>query len=81
MLQSRPSGHRSRPRDNSPFSLRRIVTDYESELSILQSQYIEKGCKRAENSEQRNVINWVTFNYACVYVCICDVQHSSVTVH
>ena len=21
-------------------------------------------------------MNWVTFNYACVYVCICDAQHS-----
>ena len=61
MLQSRPLGHRSRPRDNSPFSLRRIVTDYESELAILQTQYTEKGFKKAENSEQRNVRNWVTF--------------------
>ena len=26
-------------------------------------------------------MNRVTFNYASVYVCICDAQHSSVTVH
>ena len=30
---------------------------------------------------ERNVMNWVTFHYACVYVCICDAQHCSVTVH
>ena len=26
-------------------------------------------------------MNWVTLIYTCVYVCICDAQHSSVTVH
>ena len=25
-------------------------------------------------------MNWITFIYSCVYVCICDAQHSSVSV-
>ena len=25
---------------------------------------------------QRDVMNWVTFNYTCVDICICDTQHS-----
>ena len=28
-----------------------------------------------------SAMNWVTFNDACVYVCICDAQHSSVIAH
>ena len=34
-----------------------------------------------DRGREREVMKWVTFNYACVYVCICDAQHSSVTVH
>ena len=34
-----------------------------------------------QRDRDRDVMNWVTFNYACVYVCICDAQHSSVSVH
>ena len=32
-----------------------------------------------EREREENVM--VTFNYACVYVCICDAPHFSVTVH
>ena len=30
---------------------------------------------------QRDIMNRVTFIYACVYICICDTQHPSVSVH
>ena len=40
-----------------------------------------KGKRERERERERDVMNWVTFKYACVYVCICDAQYSSVTVH
>ena len=39
-----------------------------------------EGEEGREGERERDVVNWVTFNYARVYVCICDAQHSSVTV-
>ena len=26
----------------------------------------------SERERERNAMNWLTFNYACVYICICD---------
>ena len=34
-----------------------------------------------EWERERDLMNWATFNYVWVYICICDTRHSSVTVH
>ena len=44
---------------------------------------MKKRDRETERQRQTEIMNWVTFNYACVYVYIyiCNVQHSSVSVH
>ena len=35
--------------------------------------------RQTDRQTDREAMNWVTFNHACVYVCVCDAQHSSVS--
>ena len=53
--------------------------------SILQSYFIEKGFKKTENFKHSVVLLLFLFlleiSHACVSICICGAQHSSVPVH